>query len=122
MDRLSGHIENVEPVSDQTDASAFEFGGGDEHLVEEHARRREVDPQLFELAELEVVVAGLVAAGALLAGGLDCASAVPASSVRPRAAAVRVFMIDLLGGWTQQTIVPCQCAETLHCSGVKLTK
>lgn len=53
MDRLSGHIENVEPVSDQTDASAFEFGGGDEHLVEEHARRREVDPQLFELAELD---------------------------------------------------------------------
>jgi DSF synthase len=53
MDRLSGHIENVEPVSDQADASAFEFGGGDEHLVEEHARRREVDPQLFELAELD---------------------------------------------------------------------
>lgn len=53
MDRLSAHIENVEPISHETDASAFGFGGGDEHLVEEHARQRAVDPQLFELAELD---------------------------------------------------------------------
>jgi hypothetical protein len=54
---------------------------------------------LVELDDVELEAAGaVVAAGALLAGGgLDWASAVPASNVRPRAATVRVFMIDLLG-------------------------
>jgi DSF synthase len=53
MDRLSGHIENVEPVSDEAEVSAFGFGAGDEHLIEEHARHRAVDAQLFELSELD---------------------------------------------------------------------
>jgi hypothetical protein len=65
--------------------------------------------ELDEEDALEVAGAG-VAAGALLAGGgLDCASAVPASNVRPRAAIVRVFMIDLLG--VEETFVPSQCAD-----------
>src|SRR3569832_466580 len=52
----------------------------------------------FELDAAGAVVGAGAAAGALLAGGgLDCASAVPASKVRPRAATVRVFMFDLLG-------------------------
>ena len=53
MDRLSGHIDNVEPISHETDVSAFGFGVGDEHIIEEHARHRAVDPQLFELEELD---------------------------------------------------------------------
>ena len=53
MDRLSGHIDNVEPISHETDVSAFGFGAGDEHIIEEHARHRAVDPQLFELEELD---------------------------------------------------------------------
>jgi DSF synthase len=53
MDRLSGHIENIEPVTHEADVSAFGFGAGDEHLIEEHARHRAVDPQLFELDELD---------------------------------------------------------------------
>jgi hypothetical protein len=68
---------------------------------------------LVELDEddvLEAAGAG-AAAGALLAGGgLDCASAVPASRVRPRAAIVRVFIIDLLG--VEETFVPSQCAAS----------
>jgi DSF synthase len=53
MDRLSGHIDNVEPISHETGVSAFGFGAGDEHIIEEHARHRAVDPQLFELEELD---------------------------------------------------------------------
>jgi DSF synthase len=53
MDRLSGHIDNVVPISHERDVSAFEFGSGDEHLIEEHARHRAVDPKLFELSELD---------------------------------------------------------------------
>jgi DSF synthase len=53
MDRLSGHIENIEPVTHEADVSAFGFGAGEEHLIEEHARHRAVDPQLFELDELD---------------------------------------------------------------------
>nr|WP_166176298.1 crotonase/enoyl-CoA hydratase family protein [Altererythrobacter segetis] len=53
MDRLSGHIENVEPVSNDTDVSAFGFGAGHEQIIEEHVRHRAVDPQLFELDELD---------------------------------------------------------------------
>jgi DSF synthase len=53
MDRLSGHIENVEPVSHEADASAIGFGSGDAHLIEESVRHRAIDPQLFELDELD---------------------------------------------------------------------
>jgi DSF synthase len=53
MDRLSGHIDNVVPISHERDVSAFEFGSGDEHLIEEHARHRAINPQLFVLAELD---------------------------------------------------------------------
>src|SRR5690348_13468508 len=54
MDRLAGHIDNVERVSDETDAAAIGFGGGDDHLViEESLRHRAINPQLFALAELD---------------------------------------------------------------------
>ena len=55
MDRLSGHIEHVEPVSNEADAAAFGFGSGEEHLIEESVRHRSVDPQLFELDQLDVL-------------------------------------------------------------------
>jgi DSF synthase len=55
MDRLSGHIEHVEPVSHEADAAAFGFGSGEEHLIEESVRHRAVDPQLFELDQLDVL-------------------------------------------------------------------
>jgi len=65
-----------------------------------------VDDEDFELEEAGAVVGAGAAAGALLAGGgLDCASAVPASKVRPRAATVRVFMFDLLG-WKKPLFPP----------------
>ena len=53
MDRLTGHMENVEPVSHETDASVIGFGSGDAHLIEESVRHRAVDQQLFELDELD---------------------------------------------------------------------
>jgi len=53
MDRLSGHIENVEPVSGGADDPVIGFGAGDEHLIEESARHRAINPQLFELNELD---------------------------------------------------------------------
>ena len=53
MDRLSGHIENVEPVSHEADVSAIGFGSGDAHLIEESVRHRAIDPKLFALDELD---------------------------------------------------------------------
>lgn len=53
MDRLSGHIDNVEPVSHETDVSIIGFGSGEAHLIEESVRHRAVDPKLFELEELD---------------------------------------------------------------------
>lgn len=53
MDRLSGHIENVEPVSHETDPSVIGFGSGDEHLIAESVRLSAVDSQLFDLDELD---------------------------------------------------------------------
>jgi DSF synthase len=53
MDRLSGHIENVEPVSHEADSSVIGFGSGDDHLLDESARHRAIDPQLFALDELD---------------------------------------------------------------------
>ena len=53
MDRLSGHIENVEPISGDSDDPVIGFGTGDEHLIEESARHRAIDPKLFELNELD---------------------------------------------------------------------
>ena len=53
MDRLSGHIDNVEPVSHEADVSVIGFGSGDAHLIEESVRHRAVDPKLFELEELD---------------------------------------------------------------------
>ena len=70
-----------------------------------------VDDEDFELEAAGAVAGAGAAAGALLAGGgLDCASAVPARRVRPRAAIVRDFMFDLLG--VEKTFVPSQCADT----------
>jgi DSF synthase len=53
MDRLSGHIENIESVSHETDSSIIGFGAGDEHLLDESVRHRAIDPQLFALDELD---------------------------------------------------------------------
>jgi DSF synthase len=53
MDRLSGHIENIESVSHETDSSVIGFGPGDQHLLAESARHRAIDPQLFALDELD---------------------------------------------------------------------
>jgi len=53
MDRLSGHIDNIESVSHEPDPPVIGFGPGDEHLLEDRARHRPIDPQLFELEELD---------------------------------------------------------------------
>lgn len=53
MDRLAGHIENVEPVSHEGGGSVIGFDGADEYLVRESAYHRSIDPRLFELDELD---------------------------------------------------------------------
>jgi DSF synthase len=53
MDRLSGHIENIESISNETEPGAIGFGPGDEHLLEDRARHRPIDAQLFGLEELD---------------------------------------------------------------------
>jgi DSF synthase len=53
MDRLAGRIEDTEPVDHQSDNSVIGFGAGDAHLLDESARHRAIDPQLFELEELD---------------------------------------------------------------------
>jgi DSF synthase len=53
MDRLTGHLDNLEPVSDETETSVIAFGRGDEHLVERSFAHHGIDRQLFELKELE---------------------------------------------------------------------
>jgi DSF synthase len=53
MDRLSGHIENIEPASHEADSSIIGFGPGDEHLLDESARHGAIDSRLFALDELD---------------------------------------------------------------------
>ena len=55
MDRLSGHIENLDAIPEEGEPSAIGFGAGDEHLLDESALHRAIDPELFELAELDVM-------------------------------------------------------------------
>jgi len=55
MDRLAGHIENVGPVSNETEEAVIGFGSGDEHLVDERACHKAIDHQLFGLRELDVL-------------------------------------------------------------------
>ena len=53
MDRLTGHLDNSDSVSDEADGSVIAFGRGEEHLVEKFSRRHAIDRELFELNELE---------------------------------------------------------------------
>lgn len=53
MDRLSGHLHNLDSVSDETEGSVIAFGRGDEHLVARSSPHHAIDQQLFELSELE---------------------------------------------------------------------
>jgi DSF synthase len=53
MDRLTGHLDNTDAVSDETESSVIAFGRGDEHLVERPFPHHGIDRQLFELKELE---------------------------------------------------------------------
>lgn len=53
MDRASGHIDRVENSPAGRDERVFAFGTGEEHLVAGPAHP-EIDPALFELAELSV--------------------------------------------------------------------
>jgi DSF synthase len=55
MDRLSGHLDRTEENLSHGDEGVFEFGGGDEHLVEENRLHSAIDRQLFELTELDVL-------------------------------------------------------------------
>lgn len=54
MDQLAGRTGNTASLSGGSKTSAFRFGGGDAHLVEEFTQRSTLDPGLFELNELEV--------------------------------------------------------------------
>ena len=53
MDRLSGHIEDEDAVSRETDGSVIAFGSGEEHLVRSDTYPSGIDEQLFKLNELE---------------------------------------------------------------------
>jgi len=55
MDRLSGHLDRTGEGRSHSDEAVFEFRGGDEHLVERNLQHAAIDPQLFELAELDVL-------------------------------------------------------------------
>ena len=55
MDRLSGHLDRTGEGRSHSDEAVFEFRGGDEHLVERKLQHAAIDPQLFELAELDVL-------------------------------------------------------------------
>jgi DSF synthase len=53
MDRLTGHLDNSDAVSDEAERSVIAFGRGEEHLVERSFSHHGIDRQLFELKELE---------------------------------------------------------------------
>jgi DSF synthase len=53
MDRLTGHLDDLGAVSDETDGSVIAFGRGEEHLVERSFSQHGIDRQLFGLNELE---------------------------------------------------------------------
>ncbi len=53
MDRLSGHIEDDDTVSQDAESSIIGFGRGDEHLVTSAAYPADIDAQLFLMNELE---------------------------------------------------------------------
>ncbi|MXP42397.1 enoyl-CoA hydratase [Altererythrobacter soli] len=55
MDRLAGHIDNTDSRASGANDSAFAFGEGEEHLLQESALHSAIDPGLFELDELEVL-------------------------------------------------------------------
>ena len=52
----------MEPDLDETGGSAIGFGEGDEHLLEEGRHHRAIDPQLFQLGELDVLYEAPIAA------------------------------------------------------------
>ncbi len=53
MDRQPGNVDNCQRASDEAESSVIAFGPGDEHLVIAPASPSPIDPQLFELSELE---------------------------------------------------------------------
>lgn len=62
MDRQTGHIEDLGVGPGVGDGSAFGFAAGDEHLIEESALHRAIDPELFELDQLDVMYEAQTAA------------------------------------------------------------
>ena len=55
MDRLSGHLDRLDEGSPHADEAIIGFGAGEEHLIEESQRHHRIDPELFDLTELDVL-------------------------------------------------------------------
>ena len=55
MDRLSGQLDRLDDGPHPADEAIIGFGAGEEHLIEQSQRHRRLDPELFDLAELDVL-------------------------------------------------------------------
>ena len=55
MDRLSGQLDHLNDGLPNGDETIIGFGAGEEHLIEESQRHQRIDPELFDLAELDVL-------------------------------------------------------------------